>query len=150
MRPPLAVTVWRISLTWGLLSLLAGVIATAFIATAGSVLTFSAWLSLVFALPIFTVYAARRSPILAGVGLLVAFALVLAGAVTQGELASVPVILRRDYVWLHVVFGTAFVIFSRGIRQAFPAPTNYADVPPWKGSAKVQSWMAYRPPKMRR
>ena len=150
MRPPLAVTVWRISLTWGLLSLAAGAVATVSVATGASVLSLSPWLSLVFALPIVTVYAARRSPILAGVGLLGAFALVLAGVVTQAELAGVPVVLRRDYVWLHVVFGTVFVIFSRGIRQAFPAPTNYADEPPWNGSAKVQSWMAYRPPKMRR
>lgn len=150
MKRTLAVTVWQVSLTWGLLSLLIGFGAALTVELNGSVLPLSAWLLLVFALPIVAVYAARRSPILSGFGLLVAFAAVLEGAVAHIGFGVLPAILRREYVWLHLVFGLAFVIFSRGIRQAFPAPTNYVDEPKWNGRSKVETWMAYRPWKTNR
>ena len=150
MKRTLPVAVWQVSLTWGLLSLLIGFAAAVTVGVNGSVLPLMAWLLLVFALPIVAVYAARRSPVLSGFGLLVAFAAVYAGAVAQIGFGVLPVLLRRDYIWLHVVFGVAFVLFSGGIRRAFPAPTNYTDVPRWNGRSRVESWMAYRPWKTNR
>ena len=150
MHRPLAVTIWRISLTWGVLSLAAGVWATIAIGANGSLLSLNAWLTLVFALPIVAVFAAQRSPVLAGAGLLLALAAVALGAVSQDGAGAVPAILRDDYVWLHSVFGLVFLLLKKHVRRAFPTHAEWLEVPRWNGRSRVQSWMGIRNPRANR
>lgn len=150
MHRPLAVTIWRISLTWGVLSLTAGLWATISIGANGSLLSLSAWLTLVFALPIVAVFAAQRSPVLAGAGLLLALAAVTLGAVSREGTGAVPAILRDDYVWLHSVFGMVFLLLKKHVRKAFPTHSEFLDVPRWNGRSRVESWMGIRPPRTNR
>ena len=150
MPRPLAVTIWRISLTWGVLSLAAGVWATISIGTNGSLLSLSAWLTLVFALPIVAVFAAQRSPVLAGGGLLLALAAIVLGAVSRDGSGAVPALLREDYVWLHLVFGLVFLLLKKHVRKAFPTRAEFLDVPRWNGRSRVESWMGIRPPRENR
>jgi hypothetical protein len=102
-------TAYRLSIAWGITMLVLGCGASFSIGTNDGRASLVGFF-LIFAFPIVASVVARWFPKVARLALLVAAVVLFVGFYRIGGVADVLQVIRRPYLWFHVLFGITFLV----------------------------------------